>query len=66
MFSLSFQNMSNAVQDADLQAFIQDFQSQISNDFHASHGARPRNVAVASIAGRLSRTGSTPHGAWDA
>jgi hypothetical protein len=38
MFTLSFQNQSNAVQDADLQAFIQDFQSQISNEFVQAWG----------------------------
>ena len=38
MFYLSFQNQSTAVQDADLQAFIQDFQSQISNEFAQAWG----------------------------
>lgn len=38
MFDLSFQNQSTAVQDADLQAFIMDFQSQISNEFVQAWG----------------------------
>ena len=38
MFTLSFQNQSTAVQGADLQAFIQDFQYQISNDFAQAWG----------------------------
>jgi hypothetical protein len=38
MFSLSFQNASTAVQGADLQAFIQDFQYQVSNDFAQAWG----------------------------
>ena len=38
MFTLSFQNQSTAVQRADLQAFIQDFQYQISNDFAQAWG----------------------------
>jgi len=38
MLSLSFQNQSTVVSDADLQAFIQDFQSQISNEFAQTWG----------------------------
>ncbi len=38
MFSLSFQNQSTAVPDADLQAFIQDFQAQINNEFGQAWG----------------------------
>jgi hypothetical protein len=38
MFTLSFRNVSTAVQSADLQAFIQDFQYQISYDFAQAWG----------------------------
>jgi hypothetical protein len=38
VFSLSFQNQSNVVSDTDLQAFIEDFQSQISNEFVQAWG----------------------------
>jgi hypothetical protein len=38
MFSLDFQNQSNVVSDAELQAFIEDFQSQISNEFADAWG----------------------------
>ncbi|BCL82604.1 hypothetical protein ccbrp13_50690 [Ktedonobacteria bacterium brp13] len=38
MFSIIFQNLSTVVQDADLQAFIEDFQSQVSNEFAQAWG----------------------------
>jgi hypothetical protein len=38
MFTLSFQNQSTTVQGIDLQAFIQDFKYQISNDFAQAWG----------------------------
>lgn len=38
MFTLSFQNQSSAVTDANLQAFMTDFQSQISHDFAQAWG----------------------------
>ena len=38
MFKLSFQNQSTTIQDADIQAFIEDFQSQVSNEFAQAWG----------------------------
>ena len=42
MFTLSLQNESSVVSDADLQNFIVDFQSQISNDFAPMWGVNAK------------------------
>lgn len=42
MFSLSFQNQSAVVSDADLQSFLQDFQSQVSNEFAQAWGVNAK------------------------